>query len=371
MPAAQLAVDDAVLVNDVPMQGKGSYRSHAALQHEAMLKTLPLLQRAAREAAASGDGLPSGSDQQFTIVEYGSAHGNNSIEPLEAMLPLTQSDQVQLLLSDRPENDFNTLSATVSAWADALDPARFPSSVFLGLIPRSFYRPLVPPRSVNLGFSLCCLHHLDRLPAAAHDDEMKRLCRAQAHDDLCLFLRLRASEVVRGGSLVLTFVGRDASGRDNYAGPVDACRKAMVQMIEDGVIPASVAAAFRIPTYDRSLDDVWGCLDELRGVWEAREVQADAVLHPAIKDLARHTRHGEDNAASQQYSDVVIDWLMAVCSGYFLKAVRVGGADDAYTEAGASQLLSEWARRTKRIFLKDHRDEPVFCSFIRMLLHRL
>lgn len=72
MPAAQVAFDDAALVNNVPMQGKGSYRSHAALQHEAMLKTLPLLQRAAREAASSGGG------QQFTIVEYGSAHGNNS-----------------------------------------------------------------------------------------------------------------------------------------------------------------------------------------------------------------------------------------------------------------------------------------------------
>lgn len=282
------------------------------------------------------------------------------------MLALAQADQVQLLLSDRSANDFNTLAETVTAWVDALDPVRFPSSVFFGMVPRSFYRPVVPPRSVNLGFSLCSLHHLERLPAAADADEVQRLCQAQAHQDLCLFLRLRASEIVGGGSLVLTFVGRDASGRDNYAGPIDACRKALVEMIEDGSISPSVAAAFRIPTYDRSLADVHRALDELRGVWEAREVRADAVLHPAIHDLVRRAHDGEDDAASRQYADIVVDWLMAVCSGYFLKAVRSG-----CTEADADRLLRKWVRRTKEVFLKNHRDEPVFCSFIQILLHRL
>lgn len=58
-------------VNNVPMQGNGAYGSHAALQHEAMLKALPLFQDAA-EAISEVDST------RVSIVEYGSAHGNNS-----------------------------------------------------------------------------------------------------------------------------------------------------------------------------------------------------------------------------------------------------------------------------------------------------
>jgi hypothetical protein len=58
-------------VNNVPMQGKGIYSSHSALQHEAMLKALPLFQRAAKAVVKCGS-------PRIAIVEYGSAHGNNS-----------------------------------------------------------------------------------------------------------------------------------------------------------------------------------------------------------------------------------------------------------------------------------------------------
>lgn len=58
-------------VNNVPMQGKGAYSSHSALQHEAMLKALPLVQRAAKTMTKS-------ESSRVAIVEYGSAHGNNS-----------------------------------------------------------------------------------------------------------------------------------------------------------------------------------------------------------------------------------------------------------------------------------------------------
>lgn len=62
-------------MNDVPMQGLGQYSSNAALQNEAMLKALPLIQRAARQSKAKNrNSCP----RRVTVIEYGSAHGNNS-----------------------------------------------------------------------------------------------------------------------------------------------------------------------------------------------------------------------------------------------------------------------------------------------------
>jgi hypothetical protein len=64
---------NSVLVNDVPMQGRGFYSSHSELQHAAMLEALPLLR-----AAASSINVHSKQMGRLTVAEYGSAHGNNS-----------------------------------------------------------------------------------------------------------------------------------------------------------------------------------------------------------------------------------------------------------------------------------------------------
>lgn len=62
-------------MNNVPMQGMGQYSSNAALQHAAMLKALPLLEKAAHQATLNKKTLD---DKPVTVIEYGSAHGNNS-----------------------------------------------------------------------------------------------------------------------------------------------------------------------------------------------------------------------------------------------------------------------------------------------------
>ncbi|RCI10208.1 hypothetical protein L249_8510 [Ophiocordyceps polyrhachis-furcata BCC 54312] len=337
---------EAISLNDVPMQSP--YGSNADLQRSAALQALPMLRRAMEMAHKPCDRL--------TVVEYGSAHGNNTIEPVEVMLRLSGASEATLLLVDRPQNDFNALAKTVGDWAEA----RPHSPLFLAMIPRSFYRPVVPARSVDVGFSLSCLHHLDRLPA---DPD---LMPAQARRDLCLFLRLRASEVVSGGSLVISLVGRSSSGRENHFAVTDACLGALRQMVEDGCMPGSVAAGFRIPSYERSMDEIRSALGEVSDDWETVDVQEAVVVHPARTELS--LQRGRSEEASQKYAGVVTDWLMAVIAGYFLKAVQVGLPEADYSEAGAKGLLDEWSRRTKRLFLEHHRDESIDCCYIHILL---
>ena len=276
---------------------------------------------------------------------------------------------MELLFSDRPENDFGTLSTTIVSWADSLDKTEFPHSLFLNMIPRNFYQKVIPPQSAHLGFSLAALHHLDHVPpptgVQSEDDQQ---LQKQAHLDLCTFLDLRAQEIVSGGSLVLSFVGQASSGYENYSGPVDACRNAMIQMVQQGTIPVSVAAAFRVPTYNRTLDDVRKALDEMSNVWEVHDLFENDVTHPAIHDLRR--KQAQDKDASQDYANVVIDWMMAVCSGYFLKALKVGN-QGRYSVEEEKNLLDDWVARTKELFIQNHKDKEVVCSFVYVHLGKL
>lgn len=288
---------------------------------------------------------------------------------MEAILELMPSRSVELLFSDRPENDFATLSETITTWEEKLDKEKFPQLLFPSMIPRSFYQAVIPPQSAHLGFSLAALHHLDHVPNPGNDqlDENKLLQR-QAHTDLSKFLQLRSQEIVSGGSLVLSFVSQASAGYENYHGPVDACRNAMIQMVQQGKIPVSVAESFRVPTYNRTLDDVKKVLNENTETWAVHSLFEDDITHPANHDLRSNLTADEE--ASRQYANVVIDWMMAVCSGYFTKALKLG-SQGSYTEVEENALLQDWVSRTKEFFVRDHKDEKVVCSFIYVYLQRV
>ncbi|PYH88408.1 S-adenosyl-L-methionine-dependent methyltransferase [Aspergillus ellipticus CBS 707.79] len=359
----------ATLANDVPMQGDGFYSSNSGLQRAAMLEALPLLAAAASASARSRKTSPS--TRPFTAIEYGSAHGSNSYHPFSTILsaepqPPTTTE-THLIFNDRPVNDFVTLSQNISAMTF---PTLSPQTTLLtSMAPHSFYHQVAPTATIDIGFSLAALHHLDHVTPVPDGEvpphEVRQATfRAQAHTDLHAFLSHRAHEIVPGGSLVLSFVSDASSGEENYTGPVDACRTALVEMLSEGLLPPAVISAFEVPTYNRTVGDVRRSLGEVSAEWAVEEMFERRVVHPAVKELAERKARGED--ASEWYADTVVDWLMAVVSGYFVKAVRHLGL-----QGREDELLGVWRERTRRAFLEKHEDEEVYCWFLFVRLGRV
>ncbi|OQE05516.1 hypothetical protein PENVUL_c024G00282 [Penicillium vulpinum] len=363
---------DKTLANNVPMQGNGFYSSNSALQYAAMLNALPLLSASVIQKNTNEGKMQK---RHLAAIEYGSAHGNNSELPMKEIIKLTeQSTDVQLHFNDRPENDFTTLSRNVTGFQWPTEGTR---RVFTSMVPQSFYEPVVPPLSVDIGFSLACLHHLDHVDPRPEgrspvDPERQIALRHQAKKDLRRFLNLRAEEFAPGGSLVLSFVSKASTGEENYPGPVDACRSALIDMVKEGLIPLEVAGEFEVPTYNRTLEDVRESLEEVKGEWAAEEVYEKKVLHPAVEEFAaKKQAHPQDIDAHRiNYGNTVIDWLMAVVGGYFDKMLRLGLGEN-YSKANGELLLGEWVKRTKDKFLEKHDVEDVYCWFIYVRLTRL
>ncbi|PYI13020.1 S-adenosyl-L-methionine-dependent methyltransferase [Aspergillus japonicus CBS 114.51] len=366
-----------VSANDVPMHGNGFYSSNSALQHSAMLNALPLLSAAASKAQQQEQEANS---RPFTILEFGSAHGNNSHTPITTILKSrtpAPTREIHLQFNDRPTNDFTTLSTNLATMTWPV-----PNQTFTSLVPSSFYSRVAPQGSVDVAFSLAALHHLDRVtpvpasgPVPTHEARQAEF-RAQAHADLLAFLAHRAAEIVPGGGLVLSFVGQELGPRGeeitNYAGPVDACRAAMVEMLQAGVLSPAVANVFEVPAYNRTLADVRRTLGEtaVRAEWDVEEVFERKVVHPAIGELEGRMKAapGKEAEHAEWYARTVVDWLMAVVAGYFVKAVREGmGVTDAETVEG---LLAQWVERTRVRFLEGHRNEAVECWFVYARLSR-
>lgn len=302
---------------------------------------------------------------------FGRPNSHNGAKHQEALLTF----------SDRDSNDFNTLIQTVSktAW---LPDTKLPPPIFTAIAPGTFYNRLVPANTVSVGFSLATLHHLQRLsppsepnanPKSESETEsepetkIESQARAQAHADLATFLTHRAAEFTPGGTLVVSLVSRASTGVPNYPTLVDACRTALTDMVIEGIVPGAAAQAFYVPTHDRTVDEVRNTLQCVDGVWDVEGVFEREVVHPAYQKLNQNPDQDEKDR-STWYAETVVDWMMAVVGGYFVKALGVDGNMD---ERDKERLVEEWRRRTVEVFLREYKDTKVACWFIYVKLRRL
>ncbi|EKV19722.1 putative caffeine synthase 2 [Penicillium digitatum] len=364
-----------VLDNDVPMQGGGFYNKNSELQYAAMQRALPLFDSTLRQSTTP---------VVISVVEYGCAQGANSIEPFQRVLSAiffkrpaadTISNEVNLIFTDRVGNDFTMVANTMNntQWFPTTRPG---PKIFTSMVAQSFYKRVVPTRSVYLGFSLATLHHLERYPTlnmsdgkeGSESNEEQALLKEQADRDLCKFLHLRAEEFRSDGTLVLSLVGQSSTGTPNYPGLVKSCREAMVSLVTENRIPPDVAKAFRVPTYDRSLEDVETSLEKLQDLWRVEHIFEEEIIHPAYETLVTMQPGSDSARASVDYANTVVNWIIAVISGYFVKALDVAGVNDPVEQ---KNFLEAWSSLTKQTFLREHRNEKVACSFIYVKLVRI
>ena len=209
-------------------------------QEKSILKTRPVLHKAVAAAHASS---LSSSGGAMVVADLGCSSGPNTLlvvsEVLGAVADRREdlamaaagcsqppATHVQFFLNDLPGNDFNLVLQSLELFmklavkdkGDALPP------YYVAGLPGSFYTRLFPDRCVHLFHSSYCLMWRSRVPdelaggAVLNEGNMYiwettppavvALYRRQFQEDFSLFLRLRHRELVSGGQMVLTFLGR-------------------------------------------------------------------------------------------------------------------------------------------------------------------
>jgi len=150
------------------------------------------------------------------LADYGCADGGTALGLYERFVEAVRDrvGQVELVLSDLPSNDFDGLAQTVAR----MD--RWPR-VFPSMVPRSFFQPVTPQESVDLGFAATAMHWLsarpDPIPHHTHanacgDHAVFARFAAASADDWAHILALRAAELKPGGHMVTVNLARDAQG---------------------------------------------------------------------------------------------------------------------------------------------------------------
>ncbi|WOL20310.1 hypothetical protein Cni_G29114 [Canna indica] len=287
--------------------------------------------------------------ENMMIAELGCSSGPNAVfSTLDIMEAVEQRcrqlcrppPEFHLLLNDLPANDFNTIFRSLPELL--ADRSQSCGQFFVSGVPGSFYGRLLPSKSLHFVHSSSSLHWLSQVPPELQDDSNAPLnkgkiyvsktsppCVAKAYlvqfqRDFSMFLKCRAKEIVAGGHMVLTFMGRrrgsDPAGLE-YSYPWELLSDALLDMASKGIIKDEKINGFNAPYFSPSLDEVAEeieregsfsirTLDVFEANWDAvygRKTMSGELSH--AKRMAKGVRAVVESMIKNQFGEDIMDEL--------------------------------------------------------------
>ncbi|KAJ1420771.1 SAM dependent carboxyl methyltransferase [Sesbania bispinosa] len=252
--------------------GEASYANNSLVQQKAISLTKPIRKEAITSLYCST--LP----RSLAIADLGCSSGPNTLfvvsEFIKTVEKLCQdfnhkSPEYKVFLNDLPGNDFNNIFKSLNSFKEKLSDEMGSNGIgpcYFSGVPGSFYDRVFPNQSLHFVHSSYSLQWLSKVPegvennrgniymASTSPSNVIKAYYKQFQRDFSYFLKCRAEEVVEGGRMVLTFLGRRSD---------DPCSKeccyiwelmatALNDMVLQGIIKEEQLDTFNIPLYTPS-----------------------------------------------------------------------------------------------------------------------
>ena len=266
------------------MEGEGAYSRHSRIPAAGGGMAIPMFEDAARRIA-----LEAG-DRPIVIADYGSSDGKNSFAPMRAAIAalrerIGRERPIIVCHTDLPGNDFSTLIGSIESDPESYgrhDPAVFPYA-----IGRTFYRNVFPPAHVDLGWSSYAAVWLSQIPHQIPDHFFIPCCTGpiraefdrQAALDWEAFLALRASELRRGGRLVVALPSLAHDGSMGIGPLMDHANAVLAELVDAGVVSAEERSRMTIASCPRRERDL------LAPFAESGQFKGLTVEHVSTRDI--------------------------------------------------------------------------------------
>jgi hypothetical protein len=286
---------DLLPVEKVFSMGKGegeeSYSKNSRYQAIVSRTSMSLLDEALDKATFALERGP------VVVTDLGSSSGPNAIVSMAAIvdklrLRVHSDASFQVYFNDLPSNDFNNLFKLLRSDKRA-------DNFFAAGVPGSFFGRLFPPSSVHLVYSSICLHWMSNVPEAVVDVDspsyntfnpwitgastaVSTSYREQSSRDLQNFLVCRAAEMVSGGALFCSFIGRSTA--DPTAPTYDLFTVFLRDLVEiwsdllaEGLVTKEQLDTFNIPLYVRSIEELNEDIASCDSLFSVQTVQVQKI----------------------------------------------------------------------------------------------
>ncbi|KAK7310624.1 hypothetical protein RJT34_08236 [Clitoria ternatea] len=274
-------------------EGDTSYANNSTFQKKVMLTAKHVLEDSIMRLYCST--FP----QCLKVADLGCSSGPNAlllasnvINIVDALSRSLNHDSpvFQFFLNDLFGNDFNTTFKSLPDFYTTLQEEKghkFGPCFFSGT-PGSFYGRLFPNDSIHFFHSSFSLHWLSKTPDELSSDAVEAVNKgaiyltrtsppavhkayfAQFKEDFKLFLRSRSAELLPGGAMVLTFIGRDQNNELINAWVVIGM--ALNDMASEKLIEEKKLDSFNIPSYCPTAEEVRETVEE-EGSFEVQRLE--------------------------------------------------------------------------------------------------
>lgn len=275
--------------------GDTSYAQNSLLQKKVISLTKPITDEAISNLCCNN--FPAG----LCIADLGCSSGPNTLFAVLEFVTTVDKvhkkmghelPEIQVFLNDLPGNDFNSIFKSLPTFQKDLQKTMGAGaeSCFVTGVPGSFYGRLFLGKSLHFVHSSYSLQWLSQVPrglesnkgniymASSSPPSVLKAYYEQFQTDFSMFLRCRSEELLEGGSMVLTFLGRrseDPSSKECcYIWELLAV--ALNDMVAEGLVEEEKMDSFNIPQYTPSPAEV-KCEVEKEGSFTINRLEASEV----------------------------------------------------------------------------------------------
>lgn len=331
-------------------EGESSYARNSRRPTIVISETRPVIEKAVKEVHAAL--LP----QTMVVADLGCSTGPNTLVFVSSVINAIadhcakrgQEDymEIQFFLNDLPGNDFNQLFRSLEQFKRSAAMDRKGSTLppyYVSGLPNSYYIRLFPRQSVHLFHSSYCLHWRSQVPEGLegkrevylNEENMYitkntsplvvKLFQEQFREDFSLFLRLRHEELVYGGQMVLTFLGR--KNEDVYSGDLNhlfgLLSESLQSLVVKGLVEKEKLSSFNLPAYGPSVGEVTASVKE-SGMFDMARIklfeqnwdpyddsEGDGVLDSASSSVntAKCIRSVMESLVTSHFGEAILDML--------------------------------------------------------------
>ncbi|GMI80270.1 hypothetical protein like AT5G66430 [Hibiscus trionum] len=268
-----------------------SYANNSVFQKEVILKVRPIIEESI--IAAFSEFVPA----CMKVAELGCSSGPNTFVAIALVVDIIHAicrqqqlklPELEVLLNDLPENDFNSMFRSVPNFIDRLKKEKGDMGCYVGGVAGSFYDRLFPTRSLHFVHCSYALMWLSKVPVGVESNKgnifmarssppnVFKAYADQFQKDFTKFLSMRSEEIIPQGRMVLTFMARKNQNPSDEDYGWELLAKSLLDLVAQGVVKEADVDSFNLPMYSPCKEEVAEIV-EREGSFEINELQVFVV----------------------------------------------------------------------------------------------
>lgn len=277
---------------------------------------------------------PADDGSLFRVTDMGSADGGTSVDLWRRVLSHVRlrapSRPIEVIYTDLPRNDFSQVFQMIHGLTDIKSYYDEIDNLYVYASGTSFHQPILPPGTLDLGFSATASHYVSATPVNISDHvhmvgaqgTEREAFADQGASDWETMLLCRTRELKPGGRLCLFNFGIDEKGRYlGHTGGVsmfDTFNELWRGLADEGVITDEEYLRTNFPQHYRTVDEFTAPLNDTENpVYKAglrlEHVETRVVRCPFERDFTEN--HRDAARFATEYIPTLRSWSEATFMG--------------------------------------------------------